>query len=296
VTRLLAAIPLCIGAMCIGEVAHAQAGTGCDEPVSTATLARHISRADVAFARMNESDFHDARFEAEQALICLGAPIQTGQAAAFYRMHALGAFLDGDHARAVSWFRSVVAVAPRYQLPDALAPESHPLRIDFEVAVGTNPIVGDPVKRPASGVIRIDGRLATELPKDRPYVFQHVDEDSRIRVSTIVQTGMAAPKYATGRGLQTSKSKRAVAVTKVRRIPQLRVDIPLIAVAGGAAVLSGVSFALATAKERRFWEGATPRGELEGLRRQTNTWAGIGVGAGAVAAGTGIAAVVVGTW
>ncbi len=281
---------------CLVGVAHAQGQNACAQAVSASVLARHISRADASFAHMNEKAFHAARWEAETALGCLGEPIQTGQAAAFYRMQALGAFLDDDHARTVAWFRSVMAVAPHYQLPDSIAPDGHPLRIDFEVAVGTTPLAGEPVKRPASGVVRVDGRVATQLPKDRPYVFQWIDGDGKIRMSRIVQIGLASPQYATGRGFQTEKSKRKSPVSKVRRTPKFGVDVPLIAVAGTAAIVSGVSVAVASAKAKKFWDKSTSRGDLAGLRQQTNTWAWVGVSAGTVAAGTGIAAVIVGTW
>jgi hypothetical protein len=268
----------------------------CDQPVATSTLARHISRADAAFARMNEQEFQTARWDADSALYCLGEPIQLGQAAAFYRMQALGAFVDGEHARAVAWFRSVLAVAPHYQLPEAIAGQGHPLRIDFEVATGTTVLPGDPVRRPSVGVVRIDGHEAVEFPKDRPFVFQHVGEDGRVFISTVVQIGIAPPAVASGRGFQGGAVQKRQNVSKVRRTPRLGVDIPLIAVAGGAAVLSGVSFAVAKAKERRFFDASTPRTELDGLHSQTNTWAWIGVSAGTVAAGTGVAAVIVGTW
>ena len=46
----------------------------------------------------------DARWEADAAIPCLGSAVQVGQAAAFYRMQALGAFMDLEHAKTVGWF------------------------------------------------------------------------------------------------------------------------------------------------------------------------------------------------
>jgi hypothetical protein len=62
---------------------------------------------------MDAKAFRAARWQADAAVPCLGEAIQVGQAAAFYRMQALGAFMDKEHAKTVGWFKSVFAVAPR---------------------------------------------------------------------------------------------------------------------------------------------------------------------------------------
>jgi hypothetical protein len=59
--------------------------------------------------------------------------------------------------------------------------------------------------------------------------------------------------------------------------------------AGGAAVASGAVFALAHSSRARFDDPATPVGELEALRGQTNTRVVVSGGLGAVALGLGTA-------
>ena len=146
-----------------GSLSASAQGTPCPEQVSTAMLAQHISAADLAFSSMDENAFRTARWSAQRSLRCMGEAIQTGQAAAYYRMEALGSFLDQNHAQTVGFFKSMLRVAPHYILPEPMAPSGHPLRIDFEVAQGTAHVLGDPVPSPADGVIRVDGGVATEF-------------------------------------------------------------------------------------------------------------------------------------
>ncbi len=269
----------------------------CPRPVSAAALARFISKADVAFAQMDAEAFRAARWEADKSIPCLGQAIQAGQAAAYYRMQALGSFMDQDHARTVGWFKSVFAVAPQYVLPETLAPDGHPMRIDFEVAQGAPRLSGEPVPRPALGVIRVDGKTAAELPQDRPFLWQHTDGDGRVRATTVVQPGMQPPRYATLRGYQAiPRDRRSGPVTRARRNRSHGLSVPLAVLSGCTAIASGVSYAVASSKAQRFWSRATPTSKLASLQNQTNTWVWISVGTGAIAAGTGVAAVVSGTW
>jgi len=289
---LIAVLTLAMSGPVFGQKQEA-----CDPWISTAELARHISRADVAFAKMDQESFRAARWEIDRALPCMGAPIQIGQVAALYRMQALGSFMDQEHAQAVGWFKGVFEVAPHYVLPETLAPQGHPLRIDFEVAQGTPDVAGDPIRRPAVGVIRIDGKVGTELPRDRPYLFQHVDDSGGVRITAMVRPGIEPPRYPTVRGVQTrSRSRQRAGVVKAERERQTHINIPLVALASAAALTSGVSYAVAASKEKRFWNRATPDGDLESLRTQTNTWVWVSVGTGTLAAGAGVAAVLTGTW
>jgi hypothetical protein len=272
-----------------------QAQGACPQRVGGAELARHISKADLAFAKMDAEGFRAARWQADAAIPCLSSAVQIGQAAAFYRMQALGAFMDQEHAKTVGWFKSVFAVAPQYVLPEALAPTGHPLRIDFEVAQDMPRIDGDPVRRPASGLIRVDGKIASELPRDRPYLWQHADADGRALQSQVVVPGMKPPPYKTARGNQRP-SKPVGQYTKVKRNGRSGLYIPLITVAGVSAIASGISYGLASSRAQEFWDRSTPDGQLAGLRDQTNKWAWVSVGTGTLAVGAGAAAVISGTW
>jgi hypothetical protein len=281
----------------LASVGSAQARQGCPELVSTATLAQYISKADMAFSTMDENEFRTARWTAQRAVNCLGEPVQAGQAAAYYRMEALGSFLDQNHAQTVAFFRSMLSIAPNYMLPDPMAPAGHPLRIDFEVAQGSMATPGKPIRRAVDGVIRVDGRVASETPIDRPYLFQHQRDDASIALSTVVGVGVEAPGYPVGRGLQTEKTGRRIAsdVTRIPRSATARsYNVPLAATAAMTTAVAGISYVVAMRHEARFNDASTPRSELSGLRKKTNSMVVLSASSVAVAMTTGAAAFVVG--
>jgi hypothetical protein len=278
-------------------ISGAAAAEDCPQPVSTATLAQHISGADLAFSSMDENAFRTARWTAQRAVGCMGEAIQTGQVAAYYRMEALGSFLDQNHAQTVGFFKSMLKVAPHYMLPEAMAPESHPLRVDFQVAQGSTPVAGDPVQRPSNGLIRVDGGVATEFPRDRPYLFQHQDGDGVIKSSTVVGIGVKTPHYATARGFQTENSggRQVTNIDKVKRKgPAVSVNVPLAVISGGSALVSGITYVVAMSRAAEFHDSNTPTAKLGELRDDTNTLVWVSGTFATVAVGTGVAAFVVG--
>ena len=271
---------------------------GCPQLVSTAALSRYISEADMAFSTMDEQAFRTARWSAQRAVPCLGEPIQAGQAAAYYRMEALGNFVDQQHAQTVAFFRSMLKVAPHYMLPEAMAPEGHPLRVNFEVAQGSITAQGKPVSRPGDGVIRVDGRVAIEFPQDRPYLFQHVSDAGRVLTSTVVGIGVEPPRYGTMRGYQNANSgalrgDRQSTQVKRERKP-IEVNVPLAAVAGGTALISAITYTLAVSSETKFWDPTTPKKDLAQLKKKTNTMVWVSGGAATLAVGAGASAFIVG--
>ena len=277
----------------------AHAASPCAEHVSTATLANHISAADVAFSSMDEAAFRTARWSAQRSLTCMGEAIQSGQAAAYYRMEALGSFLDQNHAQTVGFFKSMLQVAPHYILPEPMAPEGHPLRVDFLVAQGSTKIAGEPVPRPVDGVIRVDGGVATEFPRDRPYLFQHQTMDGTIPVTAVVGIGVEYPEYASQRGFQDEasgirRSNTMDGVKGTRRGPQVGFNVPLAIVSGGSAIASGITYILAARSAADFDDPSTPRKELGDLRDSTNTMVMVSGAFATVAVGTGVAAVMIG--
>jgi hypothetical protein len=278
-------------------VAPVLAADDCPQPASTATLAQHISSADVAFSTMDENAFRSARWTAQRAINCMGEAIQAGQAAAYYRMEALGSFLDQNHAQTVGFFKSMLRVAPHYLLPDAMAPAGHPLRVDFQVAEGSLPLVGEPVPRPVDGLIRVDGTVAKEFPIDRPYLFQHQTDGGLIKHSAVVGVGAKIPAYDSGRGFQSGRTQgRAKAsVDRAQRTGgAISVNGPLAIISGGAALVSGITYVVAMSKAAEFHDPLTSQAKLDRLRDSTNTLVWISGSFATVAVSTGAAALVVG--
>ena len=275
---------------------NAEARDDCAERTTTATLAQHISKADLAFSSMDENTFRTARWTAQRSLVCMGEAIQIGQAAAYYRMEALGSFLDQNHAQTVGFFKSMLKVAPNYLLPDPMAPQGHPLRIDFEVAQGSNPVAGDPVPKPAEGVVRVDGGVATEFPRDRPYLFQHQRSDGSIAQTAVVGIGIDSPRYQTARGWQSASAgkRRTGPVDQAQKNGAISVNIPLAIISGGSALISGITYVVAMSKAAEFDDPKTAKADLPDLRDSTNSLVWVSGTFATVAVGTGAAAFVVG--
>lgn len=257
------------------------AAAACARPSHAGDVARAASTGEAAFENMDRDAFQQARAQAEEAIPCLADLVDTAQASAIYRLEALASFLDRDHAKAVGYLRALLAASPGYDLSPDLAPEGHPLRIDFEVAQGTLPAPTKRLDPPRRGAIQVDGLASDQVPTDRPYLFQYADESGKVRVSAMVQPGQEPPSYPVRRsGFGVS----------------LRLDVPLALTAGAAGIASGIAYAVASRQEHRFWDPATDPAELASLRQHANTLGYTSAGLGAVAVGSGIAAVVIGSW
>ena len=264
----------------------------CAELVSSRSFGQMISEGDGAFADLDEATFYSARARARNAIPCLKEPLDTAKVAAWHRLDALGHFLERDHGGTVRSFRSVLTVAPGYLLPESLAPEDHPLRIDFEAAQGLGSGPSEALPPPADGSLLIDGVNTLEVPLDRPYLFQRLDASGMVAQSTVVDSGQAAPIYEAGR---VRGGSRTGTTAKASR-GGFKVNGPLMATAGVAAIASGGLYMLARGASQNFWDPSTADEELAGLRSRTNLYQGLSLGAGLVAVGAGTGAVVAGSF
>ncbi len=254
----------------------------CEAPVTAKAFAQIVSAGDTAYANLDETGFRTARSQATAALPCLSEGLTSGQAAAYHRLEALGAFLDRDHAGAVASFKALRAAAPGYELPEAMAPPNHPLRTYFDIAVGAPEVPGRPLRKPSTGWVHLDGAGADELPTDRPAIYQRFTETGALTETLMVRPGLPVA------ALTPESTDRAR--------PERRINVGLASAAGVAALASGGLYLAANSRSNSFWDPTTPTSELASLRQQTNTFGWMSAGFGAVALGTGTAAMLVGTW
>lgn len=276
-----ALVPVLLATLASAPAAQA---ADCAEPVSARAFAQLVSTGDTAYANLDEQGFREARFAAAAALPCLSEGITSGQAAAWHRLEALAAFLDRDHAGAVASFKSLLAAAPGYELPESMAPPAHPLRTYFAIAQGSPETFGRPLEKPKAGWIHLDGSAAKELPVDRPAIYQRFADTGALQETLVVRPGIETP------GLTSERS------TAQARRPKRTINVGLASAAGIAALASGGLYLAANSRSQQFWDPTTPDGELTALRQQTNTFGWMSAGFGAVALGTGTAALLVGTW
>ncbi len=160
-----------------------------------ATLQATIERAEAAFVEMDENGFAVAAAGARNTLDCLTEPLTPVSAAGFHRMNALEAFLKGDHAKTIVQFQGVRGSQPGYELPADIAPEGHPLRVDFEKSAQFSDASRFPLDEPETGWLLIDGTRSSEAPGGRPFVFQWVQSPGAVGKSGWVDVGAALPTY-----------------------------------------------------------------------------------------------------
>ncbi|MCB9687014.1 MAG: hypothetical protein H6735_18385 [Alphaproteobacteria bacterium] len=169
------------------SLAHA----GCD----VATLQSSVEKAENTFVQMDEDGFAKAVVLTRNTLDCLTEPLTPVSAAGFHRVNALEAFLRGDHAKTIVHFQAVRGSQPGYELPDEIAPEGHPLRVDFDKSSQFSDAGRFPLDPPETGWLLIDGSRATEAPGGRPFIFQWVQGAGQIGKSGWVDVGAALPSY-----------------------------------------------------------------------------------------------------
>ena len=279
----------------------ATAQAACPAPVDVHHLSQSISMADGAFNDMDLDAFHAARAQSLAALGCLSEPLTTTQIAALYRMQAFGAFVDRDKAAGVLYLRALLAVAPAYILPEAVAPPGHPLRAWYDEALVRAPGPTAVVAPPQRGWVQVDGRTVEQRPTDRPYVFQVFNADGGVISTHLLAAGEAPPPYATPPAILAARNPHGAPTPPPTRPvqsvqPAVRINRPLLATAGVSALAAGGLYLAASQREAAFFDPSTPEAELASLRKQTNTLAGLSLGVGGVAGVAAASAFFVGTW
>ncbi|RME29156.1 MAG: hypothetical protein D6798_00745 [Deltaproteobacteria bacterium] len=275
-------------------VAPAAASAACDAPVGVDELARLLSTADAAFAELDADTFTSALVQARRAIPCLSEPLNSNVTSNLHRAEAFQAFLDRDHARAVQHFRAMLLASPGYILSEMVAPDGHPLRIDFEIAEGLPAAEMIELTPPASGFMWVDGRPGSEAPADLPYILQVGDETGAVVLSRFVDVGSTPPAYEPA--ARDRRRRGAAASASADDGRRRRLGPPLVAAAVVGGVASASLYAMSAERNHEFWDPATADEDLQRLRSQTNTLAYASLATGVIAVGTGTAAVLSFTW
>ena len=290
-SQLAAGLALLLPALVAGGPARA----ACAEPVSPSQLAQLLSTADAAFADLDAEVFSGALAQARAGVPCLSAPLSAGQVAAYHRAEAFQSFLDRDHAAAVQHFRAMLAASPGYRLSDLVAPDGHPLRVDFDIAQGLPVDPPRTLPAPLVGGLRVDGKETRLAPTALPFVLQQVDAEGKVLSSTLVEQGSTMLGYdaveeASGRRSRGEAPSAGADRTRSRLGP------PLVAAAIVTGATSAALYGMSSARAGEFWDPATPQDELQSLRSQANSMAYASLGVGVVAVGAGTAAVLSFAW
>jgi len=252
-------------------------------------------RASGQFANMDVTGFNAAHAEAHEALGCLQETILGADAAAFYRLEALHAFLARDEPRIAASFRAARTLQPDYRLSERLAPTNHPLRAHFDSATP----VTDPVSTPldAQAQLYVDGVRATSRPMERPSILQQIGSTGGVEHTVWLPPDSVTPEWALPRP-EPEVNDAPTALQEPAALPEdkeRRTVWPFFVGAGSAAAAATVSGAIALSTESRAKSPGTPEARLGTLQKRANNWGYAAQATGIAAVGLGVTGVVLWT-
>jgi len=248
-----------------------------DCSATTADLQLTMEDAEAAFSALDIAAFRAATDKANTDVRCLREVAPRPMVARLHRLEGLRWWADSDFARAHASFAAARAIEPGYAFPEAMVPTGHPVLVVYQES---DPAIGgeNPVPAPDQAVLWFDGRTSLDRPVTRATLAQLVADQGDVRASALLWPGEPLFPYQ--------------AAIPVKKGPNL----PLTIAAGASLAAGGVLLGLAAADYDTFHDPSTPAGDLPGLQASTNTLYFSALGAGALAVGTGVGAVVTGHW
>ena len=272
-----------------------QARAECPGPQSTLLeLHQAIESAQVAYVQLDADGFQAASGRASAALDCVDQALSPPDAAAYHRLQGLRAYLNDDRASVVKHFQSARAAEPDYLFSEELAPPNHPVRSDYELAGDLRADGSRTAPPPATGQLVVDGKTTTEIPTQRPYIFQWIGEGGAPKLTAHLSAGIGTPTYPilvatvpeTDPPDKKKKNKKAGNRTSRR----------LLTNAGIGAVVGGALYGLAGLNHAKFNNDETALEELQSVRTETNALIIVAGVVGVVSVGVGVSALVVWDW
>ena len=291
-------LSLFVAAGLAGSMPASAADTTCPELTLGGSVRGAAERAQAAFGATKVPEFQAAALELDALVPCLMEPVDPELAALVHRMKGLSAFIGRDQDRAREAFAAARVLQPDYSWPESLIPWGHPLLGLYEAL----PITGtafETVPTPASGWVYMDGRPSEPRPLEWPTILQVSDAEGAIQLSSYLWPGEPVPDYGIEPVVElslepppSSVEQPAIPVAVAATSTTVRTGPRpwMLATAGGAAVASGVLYALAARSGDQYWDTATPYADLDAARGRTNGLVLASAGVAGVALGTGVAA------
>ena len=277
------------GWIAIASETDALAVEPCPVARDSADLMHSIEGAEHAYRAADVDGFLQATDDLLAFLPCTADPIARDTAAALHRTLGLRAFADRDPERTADAFEAARAIEPGYRFPETLVPSGHPVLEAYAAATVSGRIETEPT--PAHGALQFDGRRGSDRPIDRATLVQLFAEDGAVVLTTLLQPSDPMPLYT----VAADPPPPSVATTSAEPERSAgRRRLPWWIAGGTAAVLGGGAWVASAASHDRYDQA--PVEDLDRLRDQTNAWAAVGVGLGAVAVGCGVTGVLVARW
>ncbi len=260
-------------------------------PSSAASLQSALDSAQLAFSMIDSEAFQAATTEAAAEAGCLADPVAPTVAARLHRVLGLRAFVSGDEAAARTAFASARAIEPDYQFPDTLVPADHPVRQLYTQAMFTSSAT-TPLSAPEAGHLEFDGSDSTMRPTARPTLALLVDPDGAVQRSAYLWPADPLFEYAPARAVASIPMSADLGRVGTRRGP----NVPLTLVAAASLAAGGTCWGIARAAHNAYDAAANDETTLTTLQNRTNAFFVTSVGAGVIALGAGVGAVVAGHW
>lgn len=294
------------GALLLALFRPGDAWAACARRTTRGDLLEALDDARDAVRDANEAAFQGARNQAWNTLECLVEPIEPADAGRFHEMMAFNAMIENDPEEVLHSLRSAVAI-DTWAMPQDLMPPDHFIWSTLRAAREAEPGGARGIAILKHGQILVDGANVEFAPVDRPCILQEVAFDGAVRRSFYMVTGAPLPGWAEPPVIPVSSAapvqvasfvppSAVQAVTEVEerdRGPGVR-HIALLSATGVAAVVSGVSWAMADSRRDAFTSSSTPYEDLASLDSENARFTWIFVGTGAAAAGLGLTCIL--TW
>jgi hypothetical protein len=267
-----------ISVLAAGLSVPAHANDSCPSPVSVADLETVIGEAEASLSKLDVKGFKGLVEGAEAMVPCLNAALPKQDAAALHRLVGIRAVGNRDPV-APRAFAAARWLEPNYRFSKALLPDNNPIRRVYDNAPWQERAT-EPISRPDTGAVYVDGVAASDRPISWPAVVQWVDGEQSVQFSAYLQPGNPLPEYPEW---------------VAPEVPTRKAPVALVALSIGAGVASGALYGVATMQEARYkgtLNDPVPDSELADLRRSTNTLVVASAVTGTAALGTGVALVV----
>lgn len=249
----------------------------CDKPATAVQLFEAGVAGETAFANLSaEALLTQSTLARSQILPCLTDILTIRDAAAFHRLMALEAFINGDNSRTIAELHASLKLEPGFSFSEEVAGIGHPILALYSAAAFAQDGEAEPVFPPKGGYAMVAGVRNAPRYELTPAIVQVFSIADELLETRYVQPGEAMPKWGINAFGLTAQD-----IGIKRNVPD---DPRAWFAAGGATLaLSGVFYAIAMWQRNTFEDPMTPDDDLALYEARAN---GIGA-AGMIAAGTG---------
>jgi hypothetical protein len=272
-------------------VAFAGETAPCQAPVPTAALATRLDLVEASFASADEAAFQAALVEVERDLPCAAEVLPAGIVARVHRAVGLGAFFAVQPERSTRAFAAARHLEPDFRFAEKAAPPGGPLDKEY---LAVDLASRATLESGAVANLVVDGQAGAVRARDWPAIVQVVGADGAALQTVYLWPSDPLPLLAAAPPAPPESDLIVPpAEPSADRKPA---RIALYSGAGVAIAGALASWAVAGGAARDYRDNSHSLDELETLRTQANTWTAVAWGAGAVALGSGVGAVLIARW